>query len=33
MGQILSFPMIIVGVILLGVAYRRRIPSDNTTVV
>jgi len=32
MGQILSLPMIIVGVILLAVAYKRRIPSGNTTV-
>ena len=32
MGQILSLPMIIVGVILLAVAYQRRIPSGNTTV-
>jgi phosphatidylglycerol:prolipoprotein diacylglycerol transferase len=32
MGQILSLPMFIVGVILLAVAYRRRIPSGNTTV-
>src|SRR6202050_131129 len=31
MGQILSFPMIIVGFILLAVAYQRRVPSGNTT--
>jgi phosphatidylglycerol:prolipoprotein diacylglycerol transferase len=31
MGQILSLPMIIAGVILLVVAYRSRIPSGNTT--
>jgi phosphatidylglycerol---prolipoprotein diacylglyceryl transferase len=31
MGQILSLPMIIVGVALLAVAYQRRIPSGNTT--
>jgi phosphatidylglycerol---prolipoprotein diacylglyceryl transferase len=31
MGQILSLPMIIVGVVLLAVAYQRRIPSGNTT--
>jgi phosphatidylglycerol:prolipoprotein diacylglycerol transferase len=31
MGQILSFPMILVGVILLVIAYQRRIPSGNTT--
>ena len=29
MGQILSFPMIIVGFILLAVAYQRRVPSGN----
>jgi phosphatidylglycerol---prolipoprotein diacylglyceryl transferase len=32
MGQILSLPMIIVGVVLLAVAYQRRVPSGNTTV-
>ncbi|HEY5101893.1 MAG TPA: prolipoprotein diacylglyceryl transferase [Steroidobacteraceae bacterium] len=32
MGQILSFPMIIIGVILLIVAYKRRIPSGNTSI-
>jgi phosphatidylglycerol:prolipoprotein diacylglycerol transferase len=31
MGQILSFPMIVVGVILLAIAYQRRTPSGNTT--
>jgi prolipoprotein diacylglyceryltransferase len=31
MGQILSFPMIVVGIILLTVAYQRRTPSGNTT--
>jgi phosphatidylglycerol:prolipoprotein diacylglycerol transferase len=31
MGQILSFPMVIVGVILLVVAYQRRVPSGNST--
>jgi phosphatidylglycerol:prolipoprotein diacylglycerol transferase len=31
MGQILSFPMIVAGVILLAVAYTRRVPSGNTT--
>jgi phosphatidylglycerol:prolipoprotein diacylglycerol transferase len=29
MGQILSFPMIIIGLILLAVAYKRRVPSGN----
>jgi phosphatidylglycerol:prolipoprotein diacylglycerol transferase len=31
MGQILSLPMIVVGVILLAIAYQRRVPSGNTT--
>ena len=31
MGQILSFPMIVVGVILLAIAYQHRVPSGNTT--
>jgi len=31
MGQILSFPMILVGVILLALAYQRRVASGNTT--
>jgi phosphatidylglycerol---prolipoprotein diacylglyceryl transferase len=31
MGQILSFPMIVVGIILLVIAYQRRVPSGNTT--
>ena len=29
MGQILSLPMILGGIILLAVAYRRRVPSGN----
>jgi phosphatidylglycerol---prolipoprotein diacylglyceryl transferase len=29
MGQILSFPMILVGIILLAIAYQRRVPSGN----
>jgi phosphatidylglycerol:prolipoprotein diacylglycerol transferase len=32
MGQILSLPMILGGIILLGVAYRRRVPSGNFLV-
>jgi phosphatidylglycerol:prolipoprotein diacylglycerol transferase len=31
MGQVLSVPMVVAGVILLVIAYQRRIPSGNTT--
>jgi phosphatidylglycerol---prolipoprotein diacylglyceryl transferase len=33
MGQVLSLPMIMIGVVLLAVAYRRRAPSGNFSVV
>jgi phosphatidylglycerol:prolipoprotein diacylglycerol transferase len=32
MGQILSLPMILGGIVLLGIAYRRRVPSGNFVV-
>jgi len=32
MGQILSLPMILGGIILLAIAYRRRVPSGNFLV-
>ena len=31
MGQILSLPMVVAGVIMLVIAYKRRVPSGNTT--